>query len=96
MVTLYRRQQGQVLRHRCMWPDCAVLVPLAMWGCARHWSLLPATLRKRIGRAYRDGVNNDTHPTRAYVDAHRAALEWVAWWRDHGPGAIGFDNDPRA
>lgn len=66
------------LRHRCGWPSCAKLVPLDMWGCRAHWYALPQPLRQWIGRAYREGVRTDTHPTRSYVKAHRAALEWIA------------------
>ncbi|MFC4703879.1 MULTISPECIES: hypothetical protein [Paraburkholderia] len=33
-----------------------------------------------IGRAYRYGVETGTHPTPSYVQAHRAALDWI---REH-------------
>jgi hypothetical protein len=77
----------QLLRHRCAWPSCAKLVPLGMWGCRVHWYALPSHLRHRIGRAYRDGLATDEHPTRDYVRAHRAALEWIADYEAGQPTA---------
>lgn len=40
----------------------------------------PGNLRSWIGRAYRYDIQTGTHPTRSYVEAHRAALEWI---REH-------------
>jgi hypothetical protein len=68
--------------HRCPWPGCERMVPRLMWGCRTHWCRLPGDLRMRIGRAYRYGLDIHTHPTHQYVEAHRAALDWI---RDSGP-----------
>ncbi|WP_160147440.1 hypothetical protein [Caballeronia pedi] len=40
--------------------------------------MLPSQLRSWIGRAYRQGLAADAHPTRYYVKAHQAALAWIA------------------
>jgi hypothetical protein len=64
--------------HVCPWPGCERTVPASMWGCRAHWYALPNNVRAWIGRAYRSGIDHGTHPTRSYVDAHRAALAWIA------------------
>jgi hypothetical protein len=37
--------------HHCHWPGCEVPVPPAMWGCRRHWYMLPADIRRLIWAA---------------------------------------------
>jgi hypothetical protein len=64
--------------HKCEWPGCERVIARSMWGCRAHWYALPNNLRAWIGRAYRYGIDTGTHPTRSYVDAHRAALAWIA------------------
>jgi hypothetical protein len=66
------------MTHRCLWPGCTQIVGDDLWGCKPHWRALPNNLRAWIGRAYRYGADTGTHPTRSYVDAHRAALAWIA------------------
>lgn len=68
------------MMHRCLWPGCDEVVPHSMWGCRANWSRLPRNLRAWIGRAHRYGIDTGTHPTRSYINAHRAALDWV---REH-------------
>ena len=63
--------------HRCGWPNCPRMVPLGRWGCREHWQALPNNLRAWIGRAYRAGIETGTHPSRSWLDAHHAALEWI-------------------
>lgn len=65
-------------RHPCPWPQCTAQVPFQHWGCRTHWHALPNNIRAWIGRAYRFGVDHECHPTRSYVEAHRAALAWIA------------------
>lgn len=64
--------------HACAWPGCERAVSRSMWGCRAHWYRLPNNLRAWIGRAYRQGLEAGTHPTRSYAEAHRAALAWIA------------------
>jgi hypothetical protein len=66
--------------HRCGWPNCPRMAPLDRWGCREHWHALPNDLRAWIGRTYRHGFETGTYSTHAYLDAHRAALEWI---REH-------------
>jgi hypothetical protein len=63
--------------HHCGWPNCGRMVPLDRWGCREHWHLLPNHIRAWIGRAYRAGFQTGRHPSPSYLDAHRAALDWI-------------------
>jgi hypothetical protein len=60
-----------------------------MWGCREHWYRLPNNLRAWIGRAYRIGIDNGTHPTPSWCKAHTAALAWIEQHgqasQDHSP-----------
>lgn len=69
---------GQSRRHLCHWPGCAQQVPPAMWGCRAHWFTLPKPIRDRIWRTYRPGQENSGRPSPEYVEAARAAQEWIA------------------
>ncbi|WP_155836784.1 hypothetical protein [Paraburkholderia mimosarum] len=65
------------MSHRCRWPGCESVVGNDLWGCKAHWRSLPSPVRAWIGRAYRQGMDTDTHPTPSYGRAHRAALGWI-------------------
>lgn len=64
--------------HRCHWPGCNELVPPAMWGCKRHWFMLPYVLRSKIWCAYRPGQEVSKTPSREYIAAAREVQEWIA------------------
>lgn len=66
------------MSHRCAWPGCECTVGDDRWGCAPHWSGLPNDLRAWIGRAYRSGMDTDSHPTVSYVAACTRIQEWIA------------------
>ena len=70
------------MKHTCHWPTCTVEVPPRMWGCKRHWMMLPADIRKEIWRTYRKGQEIDKRPSMAYIaaadKAHRFALSRIA------------------
>ncbi|MGF6978973.1 hypothetical protein QFZ94_007488 [Paraburkholderia sp. JPY465] len=65
------------MSHRCRWPGCTCIVGDDLWGCKPHWRTLPPNLRAWIGRAYRQGMDCDIHPSASYLRAHRAALRWA-------------------
>ncbi|WP_233854248.1 hypothetical protein [Paraburkholderia sp. HD33-4] len=71
------------MNHRCPWPGCTEQVSETNWGCRAHWYRLPNNLRAWIGRAYRIGIENGTHPTQSWRRAHTAALAWAAH-EEHG------------
>lgn len=77
----YVVRQGQTRRHACHWPGCPAQVPPAMWGCRPHWYRLPKAIRDAIWRAFRPGQEQQGNPSRAYIEAARAAQDWI---REHG------------
>jgi hypothetical protein len=74
---LYVRSQRQTRAHVCHWPGCQTQVPPAMWGCRRHWMMLPLHIRNNIWSAYRPGQEVALDPSRAYLRAAREAQEWI-------------------
>lgn len=73
---------AQSRNHACHWPGCEKQVPPAMWGCTRHWFMLPRRIRNDIWNAYRIGQEETLTPSRDYVTAARAAQDWIA---EHHP-----------
>lgn len=71
------RQAPQTRNHECHWPTCKKQVPPAMWGCRRHWFMLPARIRNAIWRAYRPGQEESLDPSPAYIAAAEAAQDWI-------------------
>ena len=63
--------------HTCHWPGCNVAVKPAMWGCRKHWGMLPERIRREIWAAYRAGQEVDKRPSQRYIDAARAAQDWI-------------------
>lgn len=80
------KRAGQTRNHECHWPGCAAQVPPAMWGCKKHWYALPQAMRARIWRAYRPGQENDSNPSREYVEAARDVQSWIK--ANHGGGTL--------
>lgn len=64
--------------HHCHAEGCGVAVPPAMWGCRKHWFMVPKPLRDEIWRLYVPGQEVRKDPTDEYIDASRAAVEAVA------------------
>jgi hypothetical protein len=38
----YVLSQRQTRAHTCHWPGCGKQVKPALWGCMKHWFMLPA------------------------------------------------------
>ena len=66
-----------VSRHHCHWPDCPQEVPPAMWGCKRHWFMLPKELRDKVWAAYRPGQEITKTPSDHYVDVAEEVQQWI-------------------
>jgi hypothetical protein len=49
-----------------------------MWGCKKHWFMVPKALRDRIWTTYRVGQCDDMNPSRAYLVTAREAVIAVA------------------
>lgn len=78
----YVRRQNQTRQHTCHWPGCNKQVPPAMWGCKRHWFMLPALLRAKIWRSYRPGQEVTMDPSPEYLKIANEVQKWIfdrAW-----------------
>ena len=64
--------------HRCHATGCATPVKPKMWGCRRHWFMVPRVLRAEVWRHYRHGQEIDKMPSDEYIAASRAAVAAVA------------------
>lgn len=64
--------------HHCHWPGCGAQVKPAMWGCTRHWFMLPQHIRTAIWRAFEPGQENTKTPSARYIEVARAAQAWIA------------------
>lgn len=68
------------MSHHCHWPGCKRGVPPKMWGCAKHWYMLPQNLRNEIWRTYTPGQEITKTPSKEYI---KAALAVQAWIKSH-------------
>lgn len=73
----YVLSQGQDRDHHCHWPGCGKQVPPAMWGCKKHWMMLPKHLRDAIWSAYRPGQEKDWTPSREYLEVADEVQRWI-------------------
>lgn len=73
----YVRSQPQSRPHHCHWPGCAAQVPPAMWGCRKHWFMLPSNLRSAIWKHYRPGQEVTMTPSREYLAVARQVQDWI-------------------
>jgi len=74
----YVKRAGQTRNHHCHWTGCNAQVPPAMWGCKKHWFMLPRELRNKIWRAYQPGQEVDGTPSREYVAVALKVRDWIA------------------
>ena len=73
----YVKSQGQTRGHHCHWPLCNAQVPPAMWGCRKHWYMLPISLRNKIWATYEPGQEVSMTPSDEYLDAADEVQEWI-------------------
>lgn len=69
--------------HHCHWPGCTAQVKPAMWGCSKHWYMLPKAIRDAIFRAYVPGQENRKDPSETYIKAAQAAQLWIQEHHDN-------------
>jgi hypothetical protein len=69
--------QSQSRYHECHWPGCNKQVPPAMWGCKKHWFLLPRDLRNKVWHTYRPGQEITLTPSKEYVAVAREVQDWI-------------------
>lgn len=73
----YVKSQGQIRKHECHWEGCKAQVPPAMWGCKRHWFMLPTLIRHKIWKAYVPGQEITLTPSKEYIDVARETQDWI-------------------
>jgi len=73
------------MAHHCHWPDCNVPVPPKMWGCKKHWSMLPKYLRDKVWRAYVRGQEITKTPSAEYIAVAKEVQEWIYASKDQNP-----------
>jgi len=77
------KRATQTREHECHWPDCKTQVKPALWGCLKHWKMLPKELRDLIWATYRPGQERNLNPSPAYVAAAHKTQEWIR--QNHPP-----------
>lgn len=65
-------------QHTCHAKNCTKVVPPRLLMCLKHWRMVPRELQHAVWATYRPGQEVDKKPSRAYLDAARAAIEAVA------------------
>lgn len=65
------------MSHTCHWPNCPVKVPPKLWGCKKHWFMLPANLRKLIWATYVPGQEITKTPSEEYLRAANQVQSWI-------------------
>ncbi len=63
--------------HLCHWPKCPVKVHPSLWGCSKHWFMLPIQIRDAILREYRPGQEITKTPSERYVVVAALAQLWI-------------------
>ncbi len=66
------------MAHTCHATGCGTPVPPMMWGCKKHWYMVPKSIRDRVWANYRQGQCDDQNPSRDYLLAARVAVIEVA------------------
>lgn len=70
------------MKHICHWPTCESSVPPKMWGCRKHWFMLPKAIRDAIWLTYKPGQEITKTPSENYLkvafaaDLHAMNLIW--------------------
>jgi hypothetical protein len=65
-------------RH-CHWPGCMEEVPPKLWGCKKHWFMLPIDLRNAIWDAYVPGQEITKTPSEKYKNVARKVQLWIRY-----------------
>lgn len=64
--------------HECHATGCRTRVAPHLWGCRKHWTMVPVEIRNEVWRHYRRGQERDKNPSIGYLKAARAAVVAVA------------------
>lgn len=64
--------------HLCHASGCPMAVPPRMLMCLKHWRMVPKRLRDAVWEHYVPGQERRGMPTSEYLEAARAAVQYVA------------------
>lgn len=79
------------MSHHCHATGCTASVPPSMWGCAKHWYMVPKPIRDRVWATYRPGQEHDKNPSVEYLHAAREAVIAVARREGREPDTSVYD-----
>lgn len=79
------------MSHHCHATDCKVDVPPEMFMCRKHWFTLPQAMRNRIWVTYREGQCDDMSPSKAYCEAAKDAVTFVARKEGREPDVLLYE-----
>ena len=71
------RNAQQTRSHTCHWHGCEKQVPPAMWGCKKHWFMLPKLLRAKVWKTYRPGQEDSMDPSQDYLAVAKEVQQWI-------------------
>lgn len=69
--------------HACHCPHCKTKVHPRMFGCKSCWFFLPQNMRDTIWATYKPGQEITKTPSAEYIQAARAAVEYLREHHDH-------------
>lgn len=70
-----------MLEHLCHARGCKVAVEPSRLMCLAHWRMVPRELQQRVWATYVAGQERTKSPSRAWLDAAKAAIQAV-WQRE--------------
>jgi len=79
--------------HTCYAPRCRKTISVRLLMCKPHWNRLPSRLKRPIWKHYRDGQEITGNPSRAYVEAIRAAANFFNQQLFPSEPLVLFDNN---
>jgi hypothetical protein len=63
--------------HTCHALGCDLKVPPKRLMCLKHWRMVPNQIQDQVWAYYRPGQEIDKRPTKDYLVAAGAAVQWV-------------------
>lgn len=75
-MTRYLSEEARRTAHTCHWPGCKTAVAERLWGCSKHWAMLPPQFQKAIWFFYRRGQEVTKTPSAGYLLIANAVNLW--------------------
>lgn len=71
------------MKHTCHAIGCSTPTPPRMWGCGRHWGMVPRRLQVKLWRVYVPGQEQRKDPTPEYLVVAEECVVAVAVKEGH-------------